>query len=232
MAIVNNWITWAERVDGHPAKIYTQPNSGKWITVHSIVGNLPNHTIPPRFLSNNRKSDGTFTDDAAASVMFILYRDGHLIQMYPITASTWTSSTREANTNSWAIEAEGGYPNNKEKLTAAASKTFVKLVREWEAWSGQKAISGVTLKQHKDFVQTECASDRYSDAWAATQEKEDEMTPEQFQEQFLLNMGKFFPAYIKAYYEKGFTVANGIVDPGEVTDDGPVKPWLNDMKNR
>lgn len=195
MIDAQGWLDWADRsVLGHPAKVYTQPNSGEWITCHSVVGDLPGHAIPDRFLSGERNPDGSFTDYAAASVMFILYRDGHLRQMYPVTASTWTSGGREANTRSWAIEAEGGGPGGAalamplppllltaadlviptlftEPLTPTASATFVRLVREWEEYNG-RAVEPNDLRQHKDvaaefgYSPTACASDRYAGAWA------------------------------------------------------------------
>lgn len=239
MAIINGWIDWAVKVPGIPDKIYSTPNSGEWITCHSIVGRETEFQdgIPNRFLSVEKDSSGRYTAAAAASCMFILRENGTLIQMYPITASTWTSGGFQANTRSWAVEAEGGlYPNYGEKLTEAAKKTFVKLVREWENWRGIKAVPGIHLKQHKDVAlefgtdATACASDRYSEAWQEIFKEEEEMTPEQFSEEFIKNMGKLFPIYIKAYFEKGFTVANGIVDPGELTDTGPIKPWLQDMQ--
>jgi hypothetical protein len=62
--------------------------------------------------------------------------------------------------------------------------------------------------------------------------EEDEMTPEQFTEEFTKNMGKLFPAYIKAYFERGFSAANGIVEPGEIADEGPIKPWMADIEAR
>ena len=232
------FITWAIRVDGIADKVYTQENSGNWITCHSIVGRESEFQdgIPNRFLSIAKNSDGTYTADAAASCMFILRENGELIQMHSIWSSTWTSGGREANCNSWAIEAEGGlFPNYGEKLTEAATLTFIRLVKEWETHTGKKAVPGITLKQHKDvakefgYLSTACASDRYSEAWARL-EIEEEMTPTEFTEQFTINMGKLFPAYIKAYYEKGFSAANGIVEPGEVTDTGPIKPWLIDMQ--
>lgn len=65
--------------------------------------------IPNRFLSTARGSDGRYTPDAAASSMFVLRYSGELIQMHPIWASTWTSGGREANTSTWAVEAEGGW---------------------------------------------------------------------------------------------------------------------------
>ena len=173
--IVDGWISWAERVDGHPSKTYSEPNSGEWITVHSVVGNLPGHAIPARFMSDEREpgNPNRFTAHAQASTMFILYKDGHLIQQYPVTWSTWTSGGREANTRSWAIEAEGGLPSNPgEPLTPEAEKTFVRLCREWERYTGRTAIPHVTLRQHKDvakdfgYAPTACASDRYGHAWS------------------------------------------------------------------
>lgn len=191
MAIINGWIDWAVRVDGHPQKVYSQPNSGEWITCHSIVGNLPNHAIPARFLADDRVpgNPSRFTDAVAASVMFILYKDGQLTQMYPVTASTWTSGGFDGNTRSWAVEAEGGYNPVTEKLTPEASATFVRLVREWEAYTGRKAVPNETLLQHKQVAQqfgyalTACASDRYSEAWdMVLQNSEDDMYKEKYEE--------------------------------------------------
>jgi len=171
MIDADGYISWAIRLPSHPLKVYSEPNSGEWITVHSIVGSLKTGFVPARFLSDDRVigNPSRFTDNAAASVMFILYEDGVLGQCYPITASTWTSGGREANTRSWAIEAAGGgAPNYGEKLTQAASDTFVRFVREYEAHKGHKAV----IKQHKDvaaefgYPATACASDRYSDAIA------------------------------------------------------------------
>lgn len=172
--INDGWIDWAERRDGHPAKVYSQPNAGEGIACHSIVGNLPNHSVPSRFLADDRVpgQPGRFTDEVAASVMFILYRDGHLIQMYPVTASTWTSGGFEGNTRFWAIEAEGGYNPTTEPLTKEAEDTFIRLVSEWESYTGYKAVPGSNILQHKDiaalfgYAATSCASDRYSNAWA------------------------------------------------------------------
>lgn len=188
--ITDGWLTWAERRDGHPEKVYSQPNAGIGIACHSIVGNLPGHSVPWRFMADDREpgQPGMFTPQVAASVMFILYRDGHLIQMYPVTASTWTSGSSGANTNYWAIEAEGGFDPTTEPLTAAAEDTFVRLVTEWEAYSGRRAEPGVNILQHKDLARiygsasTACASDRYSNAWAriaAGERYGESMTPEE-----------------------------------------------------
>ena len=51
---------------------------------------------------------------------------------------------------------------------------------------------------------------------------EETMTPQQFQAEFHKNMALFFPAYIEAYYSRGFTVRNGRLDPGETSDPGPL----------
>ena len=188
--IVNGWLDWAERRDGHPAKVYSQPNSGRGIACHSIVGDLPGHSVPWRFMADDRVpgQPDMFTPQVAASVMFILYKDGHLIQMYPVTASTWTSGSAAANTNYWAIEAEGGYNPTTEPLTRAAEDTFIRHVTEWEAHTGQTAVPGANILQHKNLAQmyhsdpTACASDRYLNAWARIDAGEryggDDMTPE------------------------------------------------------
>lgn len=172
--IAGGWLDWAERRDGHPQKVYAQANVGVGIACHSIVGDLPNHSIPSRFLADDRVpgNPSRFTDAVAASVMFILYRDGHLVQMYPVTASTWTSGGFEGNTRFWAIEAEGGWNPTTEPLTEEAEDTFIRLVTEWEGHTGNPALPGMNILQHKDIARqfgydaTACASDRYSNAWA------------------------------------------------------------------
>ena len=184
--IVDGWVDFAERVDGHPEKQYAVENSGQWLTCHSVVGNLPGHAVPPRFMSDRRNADGSFVPEAQASVMFILYKDGHLTQCYPLTATTWTSGGPEANTRSFSIEAEGGQaPNYSEPLTPEATETFKRLFREVAAHQGWDTSRPLDyLKQHKDVARefgyspTSCASDRYANAWAelAREAQEDTMT--------------------------------------------------------
>lgn len=173
--IVNGWLDWATRRDGIPDKIYSEPNAGLGIACHSVVGREREFEdgIPNRFLSTERGADGRYTWQAAASCMFVLRESGELIQMYPVTASTWTSGGHEGNTRFWAIEAEGGlYPNYGEQLTPEASDTFVRLVTEWEAYSGIAASPNVNILQHRQiaamfgYAPTACASGRYDEAWA------------------------------------------------------------------
>ena len=189
--IIDGWVDWAIRIDGVPDKVYTQKNTGEWITCHSVVGEESEFQdgVPNRFLSTDKDSSGRYTDSAAASCMFILRKNGDLIQMYPVWASTWTSGGREANTRSWAIEAEGGLNPYTEPLTSAASNTFVRLVREWEDYTHNKAVLNETLLQHRQVAQlfaypaTACASDRYSEAWEmCLQSNEDDMYKEKYEE--------------------------------------------------
>src|SRR5690606_36394085 len=108
------------RIDGVADKMYSQSNSGEGgLACHSIVGEEADSEdgVPNRFLSRERTSDGSYTPYAAASCMFILRKRARLIQMYPVTASTWTTGAREANTATWAIEAEGGRPGNEGEPT-------------------------------------------------------------------------------------------------------------------
>lgn len=170
----DGFIDWATRIDGIPDKKYSQRNSMEWITCHSVVGSEPSHYdgVPDRFLSTQKDSNGRYTPYAAASCVFILRLSGKLIQMYPIWTSTWTSGGREPNTRSVPIELEGGaYPNYREPINDAQIKTFIRLVEEWENYTGRIAVPNVTLYQHKDMARlfgvapTACASDRYERAW-------------------------------------------------------------------
>jgi len=172
--IVGGWLDWAKRVDGIADKVYSVANSGEGIACHSVVGEESEFEdgIPNRFFSTERDASGRYVPSAAASVMFVLRKSGELIQMYPVTTSTWTSGGFEGNTRYWAIEAEGGqYPDYGEKLTPEAAATFIRLVGEWEDHTGRSARPGDNILQHKQIAAkygydaTACASDRYSEAW-------------------------------------------------------------------
>jgi hypothetical protein len=195
MSIVNGWLDWSERRDGVPDKKYSQPNSGEGIAMHSIVGQESEFQdgVPDRFLSKAKDANGRYTPYAAASCMFILRKNGTLIQMHPVTASTWTSGGKDGNTRFWAVEAEGGLNPYTEPLTKAAEDTFIRLVTEWEQHTGRKALPGGNLLQHKEiakkfgYAATACASDRYSNALvrilAGERYEEDTgMTPAQLEE--------------------------------------------------
>jgi hypothetical protein len=185
--ITNGWIDWTTHIPGVPDKVYSEPNRGIGIACHSVVGKETEFQdgVPNRFLSTEKTADGRYTASAAASSMFVLRESGELIQMYPVTASTWTSGGREGNTRFWAIEAEGGlYPNYGEQLTDAAADTFIRLVTEFEDHTGLPAIPDANVLQHRQiaalygYAPTACASGRYDTAWArvASGERYGEMT--------------------------------------------------------
>jgi hypothetical protein len=190
--ITNGWLDWTTHIPGVPVKVYSEPNRGIGIACHSVVGRETafQDGIPNRFLStegaiNPATGRFEFSAAAAASCMFVLRESGELIQMYPVTASTWTSGGREGNTQFWAIEAEGGlYPNYGEQLTDAAADTFIRLVTEFEDHTGLPAIPDANVLQHRQiaalygYAPTECASGRYDTAWArvASGERYGEMT--------------------------------------------------------
>lgn len=144
MPIVNGWVDWATVIPGVPEKQYSQPNSGKWFACHSVVGKESPQAdgVPDRFLSTEKGPDGRYTAYAAASCTFVLRLSGELIQMYPITASTWTSGGPEANTNAIAIEAEGGqFPNYSEPLTD--EQVFILLC----LWEEIQRHTGIKLRR-------------------------------------------------------------------------------------
>lgn len=214
--IVDGWLDWATRVDGIPDKVYSQPNSGKGIACHSVVGQESDFEdgIPNRFFDTRRETNGRYIDAAAASVMFVLRKSGELIQMYDVSKSTWTSGGYEGNTSFWAIEAEGGlYPNYGEQLTPEAEATFIRLVTEWEAYSGLEAEPNVNILQHRQiaakygYAATACASGRYDTAWAriAAGERYDDMTPE---EVAAISAGQFLELLAQAIGAKESTFSD------------------------
>lgn len=191
MITSDGWVSWAMRLPSHPAKQYLEPNRGIGIACHSVVGELHTGQVPARFLSDQREASdpNRFTAYAAASTMFLLYKDGTLGQCYPVNVSTWTSGGREANTNYMAVELAGGAaPNYGEPMTDGQVESFVRLVRDLEAFRGISYVPGVNILQHKDLAQkygyspTACASDRYQRAWdilASPKQVEESVTPEQ-----------------------------------------------------
>ncbi|MCR4339351.1 MAG: hypothetical protein NUW01_05630 [Gemmatimonadaceae bacterium] len=193
--IVNGWLQHPDfiRVDGHPLKLYAEPNSGEGgLSCHSVVGEEADFLdgVPNRFLDDSRNADGSFTDYAAASCMFILRKRMPHIQMYPTWASTWTSGSRGANTTTWAFEAEGGgIGNTSEPLTEHQVQGFLAVATAWEQVKGRtlQVGQGLTVRAHwqlaKDFgsAATACESGRYRHAWdrLIAGERYGEMTPEE-----------------------------------------------------
>lgn len=164
------------RIDGVADKVYSQANSGEGgLACHSIVGEEPDTQdgIPNRFLSLERGDDGLYTKVAAASCMFILRKRAKHVQMYPVTASTWTSGGREANTTTWAMEAEGGRLSDvSEPLTRHQEDGFLVIATAWEERTGRQLVVGQTVRAHKEIARefgydpTACESGRYRGAWA------------------------------------------------------------------
>jgi len=178
--IVNGWIDWAVQAPGISDKIYTAKNRGIGIVGHSIVGSY--QAAIGRFMSTARDAGGNYTPYAAASVMFILCQDGALIQMYDIWASTWTTGGREANTSYWAVEAEGGPPDNPtEAFTPAQKATFLRLCEEYRAHTAIAVVAGTTFREHGElaaelgYAPTACPSHRYD--WFKALEDDMGMTP-------------------------------------------------------
>ena len=181
MSIRNSgWLDWTTHKPGIFAKTYTQPNTGLLgLALHSWVGSEAETAdgIPNRFLSEEKDINGNFTPSAAASTMFVLRYSGELIQMYPVTASTWTSGGREANTQTWAVEAEGGYlaaPGGySEPLRQEQVATMIRLAEEWEEYSGRSCVRGETMWEHNELSKkfatppTACPAHRYDNFYAA-----------------------------------------------------------------
>jgi hypothetical protein len=182
---IEGWLDWTERIDGIPDKVYTAPNKGLGICCHSIEGSIEGAL--ERFLNTDRVPGRPdwYTDYAAASCMFLNPRAGPLIQMYPVTASTWTSGSRSANTTLWAIESEG---RAGEPLNANQVDNMMRLAGEWEAHTGKVAsranLLGIrNIWEHNEVsdTPTACPSGRYAPFYAALAERDDgeELTPEQ-----------------------------------------------------
>lgn len=174
----DGWIQHPDfiRIDGIADKVYSRENTGTGgLACHSIVGEEPDFQdgIPNRFLSKEKNPDGTYTKNAAASCMLILRKRAKHVQMYPVTASTWTTGGREANTTTWPMEAEGGlFPKYDEALTKHQESGFLVIATAWEERMGRRLVVGQTVRAHgfiaKQFgyAATSCESGRYRNAWA------------------------------------------------------------------
>ena len=222
------WLDWAEHWPGPADKVYSQGNSGKGIALHSMEG-YGTGGITGRMMSTVRLPDGNYAPIAQASWMFSNMVDGTFYQHYPVTAATWTSGNRLANTTLWGCESEGvaGTP-----LNAAQVANMVRLASEFTAHSGSQAsrTAPQTLWEHKEVWNwsqptagpTACPSGRYDTFYEALLKGEDDMTQDQFDKLFESAMGRYFPAYIEAYFANGFSIRNGVLEPGEAEDNGPL----------
>lgn len=180
----NGWIDWTAHQPGIADKVYTEPNSGEGIVGHSIEGSIAGALS--RFMSTARVPGfpARYAANAAASCMFLNPLVGTMIQMYPVSASTWTSGNRKANTTLWPVESEGkaGTPLNANQVG-----NMVRLAREWERLTGKELVRGVSLLQHNEVWDwstpnagpTACPSDRYAPfftTWANLKEEDRDMT--------------------------------------------------------
>lgn len=167
MAIVDGWVTWAERRPAPGDKVYSVENQGRGLVLHSAEGSIIG--AEARLRSPERDTSGRYTRYAAASWQFFLRAEGSLVQYYPVTASTWSSGNAAANTSLWAVEAEGvaGEP-----LTGGQVATLLRLVDEWEAHTGRRATRDEpnrTIWEHREVWDwatpnagpTACPSGRY-----------------------------------------------------------------------
>jgi hypothetical protein len=181
MAMIRNGlIDWAKQVPNpQTSKTYAGENAGRnGIFCHSVEGILAGDFIPRAFDPN----------DNDLSNMFTLKLDGTLCQHFPVTAKCFCSSSKEANSTTWSVEAEGVGDRTKPDridLTAAQSKTMQRLFAEWEQYTGLKATRGSgaakawpwgqgrlypvnrTLWQHSEAIATACPSGRYDATFAA-----------------------------------------------------------------
>ena len=199
------WLSWTQRMPGIRDKVYSQRNAGRGLVNHSIEGSVDGALS--RFLSTAKNPDGSYTSGAAASVMFINPKVGVLIQMYPVTASTWTSGNSIANTGLWAIENEGvaGQPINANQV-----QNLLRLAREWEAYTGKKATRDPagprTLWEHNEVWNwaspnagpTACPSGRIQPFYDALEE-EDDMTEDQVREIIREELAKLNEAVVNRF---------------------------------
>ena len=199
MTIYEGWLSGCIIEVGVPDKVYSEPNKGLGFALHSIEGSIAGALS--RFMSTDKLADGRYTPNAEASCMFLNPNVGLPFQMYPITASTWTSGSRLANTTLWAVESEG---KAGEPLSINQVANMMYLIDEWETHTGKKAVRVTadiktrTIWEHREVstAHTFCPSGRYAPFYAALalrkEEVRKEMTPDE--KEFL----KWAPARLSA----------------------------------
>jgi len=175
----DGWLVEATVRRGIPDKVYSEPNKGVGLALHSIEGSVAG--AYSRFLSEEKDVSGRYTAYAAASTMFINPKEGRLIQMYPVTASTWTSGSRSANTSLWAIESEG---KAGEPLNANQVKNMMTLTEVWERHvyprirkaSRDGGLGAKNIWEHNEVSDspTACPSGRYEPYYEALRAREDD----------------------------------------------------------
>lgn len=182
LTVVDGWVREFTTYPGPKDKVYSKKNTGQYIINHSIVGSV--QAALSRFTSTQRDSSGNYTPYAAASVMFINPYVGVPIQMYPITASTWTSGGPEANTSMWAVENEGGGVGNySEPLNPNQVANLFLIKQLWEQVT-KKVATRATFREHNEvaaeygYSPTACPSNRIQPFYDALEQEQD-MTPEE-----------------------------------------------------
>lgn len=160
MAIVDGWVDWAVKKPGPAHKVYPQVN---WIlgwALHSQEG-------------WQAGSESRLFGPDDASWTFSVLLTGEVRQHYPMTASVWTSSSRDWNTRYPSIEAEG--MASRGPLNAAQVASVLRLFQEAEEEYRLIAKRDQPLKtlwEHREnpAASTACPSERYAPLYAALQE--------------------------------------------------------------
>jgi len=173
----DGWFDWMRRVAGPPDKVYSQRNAVDFYVAHSAVGYYGGWSS--RLFSTTRDASGHYTTYAAASTHGWIPYDGACVQHYPVTASCWSSGSREANTRGVAFEFEGGAPGREsEPLTESQKAALGRILEDIAAWKGvtnaywrrpaNDRDLNATLYEHRECVRfgagpTACPSNRI--AW-------------------------------------------------------------------
>jgi len=165
MAITpDGWFDWMERGPGPAEKVYSVRNSAKMFLPHSMVGSL--NGWYSRLFDMSKNPDGTFTDNAAASVHGSVLLTGKAIQHYPIFASCWASGSGYPNCNGVAFEHESVYsriggtlqPDESKGFTAEQVATDIRIIRDLAAFRNWPEIrrprndrdTGAQLYEHNE----------------------------------------------------------------------------------
>jgi len=184
--IINGWFDWAVRRLGPAERRIYADNDLSVIIGHSMVARLGTYSV--------------LTDPLRAPTAWHATNayDGTLYQHYPIEAGLMASSA--GNLKGPAFEAEGGFAPFDEPLTAAQVATFLRIIRDMEAYTGMAYRPGTHRKgftEHSMWGQTACPSGRYQRLYddIAAGALENTMTPEEIEEMKALRQRRQLAAF-------------------------------------
>ena len=148
---METWLTWCIKRPAPTSKLGYESTGAfhegkKYLVAHSMEGPLSAGLGELDKLT--RRASWAFSNPKV----------GDMLEHFAVTAVAWASGTLEANRDGVAVENEGKVG---EPLTPSQIANLVRLCRDLQALFGWGPPSRETwLREHRDFSQTACPSNR------------------------------------------------------------------------